>query len=177
MKVVLSPLDAVWQAMEHLEERQCVARRTDLLAAALGRDPGRHSHEELEAAIDRLRRDRHLADTNSGDMTTRQPLRSERAMIAALRDRRPEALASAQDITAQLEATSLTDGQRDAVRTILLSDNRIVVVQGFAGTGKTRMLKEVVQLAGDRPVIGLAPSSAAARILALEAGIDTTTLQ
>ena len=39
------------------------------------------------------------------------------------------------------------------------------------------MLKEVVRLAEDRPVIGLAPSSAAARVLALEAGIGTTTLQ
>ena len=177
MDAVLSPLDAVWQAMEHLEERQCVFRRTDLLAAALGRDPGRHSHEELEAAIDRLRRDRHLADTTSGDLTTRQTLRAERAVIAAMREGRSAPLASAQDVTAQLDATTLTDGQRDAVRTILLSENRIVGIQGFAGTGKTRMLKEVVRLAGDRPVIGLAPSSAAARVLALEAGIGTTTLQ
>ena len=173
----LSPLEAVWQAMEHLEERQCVFRRTDLLAAALGRDPGRHSHEELEAAIDRLRRDRHLADTSSGDLTTRQTLRAERAVIAAMREGRSAPLANAQDVTAQLDATSLTDGQRNAVRTILLTDNRIVGVQGFAGTGKTRMLKEVVRLAEDRPVIGLAPSSAAARVMALEAGIGTTTLQ
>ena len=177
MDAVLSPLEAVWQAMEHLEERQCVFRRTDLLAAALGRDPGRHSHEELETAIDRLRRDRHLVDTTSGDMTTRQTLRAERAVIAAMREGRSAPLANAQDVTAQLDATSLTDGQRNAVRTILLSEHRMVGIQGFAGTGKTRMLKEVVRLAGDRPVIGLAPSSAAARVLALEAGIGTTTLQ
>ncbi len=174
---VLSPLEAVWQAMDHLEERQCVFRRTDLLAAALGRDPGRHSHKELEAAIDQLRRDRHLVETTSGDLTTRRTLRAERAVITAMREGRSAPLANAQDITAQLEATSLTDGQRDAVRTILLSGNRIVGVQGFAGTGKTRMLREVVRLAGDHPVIGLAPSSAAARVLALEAGIGTTTLQ
>ncbi len=39
------------------------------------------------------------------------------------------------------------------------------------------MLREVVRLAGGRPVIGLAPSAAAARILSLETGIGTTTLQ
>ncbi|WP_049641144.1 MobF family relaxase [Candidatus Rhodobacter oscarellae] len=177
MNAVLSPLEAVWHAMEHLEERQCVFRRTDLLAAALGREPGRHSHEELEAAIDRLRRDRHLVDTTSGDMTTRQTLRAERTVIATMREGRSAPLANALEVTAQLDATSLTDGQRNAVRTILLSEDRIVGVQGFAGTGKTRMLKEVVRLAGDRSVIGLAPSSAAARVLALEAGIGTTTLQ
>ncbi|MYG52277.1 MAG: relaxase domain-containing protein, partial [Rhodospirillaceae bacterium] len=175
----LSSLEAVWQATAHLEERQCVFRRTDLLAAALGRDPGRHSHGELEAAIDRLREDRNLVDTKSGDLTTRQTLEAERDVIAAMREVRGRAapLADERDVSARLEATSLTDGQRDAVRTILLSEDRIVGVQGFAGTGKTRMLKEVVRLAGDRPVIGLAPSSAAARVLALEAGIGTTTLQ
>ena len=175
----LSPLEAVWQATEHLEERHCVFRRTDLLAAALGRDPGRHSHGELEAAIDRLRRDRHLVDTKSGDLTTRQTLEAERDVIAAMRQGRGKAAAlpDERDVSARLEGTTLTDGQRDAVRTILLSKDSIVGVQGFAGTGKTRMLKEVVRLAGDHPVIGLAPSSAAARVMALEAGIGTTTLQ
>ena len=175
----LSPLEAVWQATAHLEERRCVFRRTDLLAAALGRDPGRHSHGELEAAIDRLRGDRNLVDTKSGDLTTRRTLEAERDVIAAMREGRGRAapLANERDVAARLETASLTDGQRDAVRTILQSKDSIVGVQGFAGTGKTRMLKEVVRLAGDRLVIGLAPSSAAARVMALEAGIGTTTLQ
>ena len=175
----LSPLEAAWEAMQHLEERRSVFRRTDLLAAALGRDPGRHSHGELEAAIDRLRRDRHLADTRSGDLTTRRTLQAEREVIAAMREGQGRAapLADEGAVAARLDGTALTDGQRDAVRTILLSNDRTVGVQGFAGTGKTRMLKEIVRLAGDRPVIGLAPSSAAARVLALEAGIGTATLQ
>jgi len=177
VNAALDPLEAAWQAMDHLEERQCVFRRTDLLAAALGRDPGRHSHQDLEAAIDHLRRDRHLVETTSGDLTTRRTLRAERAVIAAMRDSRSAPLARAQEVAARLAATALTEGQRDAVRTILLSEQGIVGVQGFAGTGKTRMLREVVRLAGERPVIGLAPSSAAARVLALEAGIGTTTLQ
>ena len=36
---------------------------------------------------------------------------------------------------------------------------------------------EIVRLAGDRPVFGLAPSSAAARVLEVGIGIGTTTLQ
>ncbi len=132
-----------------------------------------------EAAIDRLRRDGRLVDTKAGDLTTRRTLEAERAVVAAMRAGRGMGapLADEGAVSARLNATSLTDGQRDAVRTVLLSDDLTVGVQGFAGTGKTRMLREVVRLAGDRPVIGLAPSSAAARVLALEAGIGTMTLQ
>ena len=53
----------------------------------------------------------------------------------------------------------------------------MVGVQGFAGTGKTRMLNEVAKLAGGRQVFGLAPSSEAARVLGVEGGIGVTTLQ
>ncbi len=163
--------------MQHLEERQSLFRRSDLLAAALGRDPGRHTHEELDAAIDRVQQDGHLVTTTKGDLTTRTTLRAERDVITAMQTDRAEQLATVHDVMIDLNTASLTAGQKDAVRTILCSHNRIVGVQGFAGTGKTRMVKEVVRLAGDHLVIGLAPSSAAARVLSLETGMGTTTLQ
>ena len=53
----------------------------------------------------------------------------------------------------------------------------IVGVQGRAGTGKTTMLRQVRELAGDRQVIGLAPSAAAARVLERESDIHARTLQ
>ena len=71
----------------------------------------------------------------------------------------------------------LTEGQKEAVRLILRSPDPVVGVQGFAGTGKTRMLNEVAKLAGGRQVFGLAPSSSAARVLGVEGGIGVTTLQ
>ena len=63
------------------------------------------------------------------------------------------------------------------MRLILRSPDPVVGVQGFAGTGKTRMLNEVAKLAGGRQVFGLAPSSEAARVLGVEGGIGVTTLQ
>ena len=63
----------------------------------------------------------------------------------------------------------------------------MVGVQGHAGSGKTTMLREVKELLGDtraadtraeeRKIKGLAPSAAAARVLARETGIPTRTLQ
>ena len=174
-----SPLEAAWQALYHLEERDCVFRPQDLLAAALGRDPGRHSHTDLQAAIGRLEKDGHLVRTKSGDFTTRRTLRAEKEIIALMCEGRgmSKVLADPVTVARHLDSVPLTDGQREAVGRILLSDDSVIGVQGFAGTGKTRMLNEIVRLAGDRLVFGLAPSSAAARVLATESGIGTTTLQ
>ena len=61
-----TPLEAAWQAVDHLEERHAVFRESDLLAAALGREPGRHTHVDLQAEIDRLREDGHLVAAGEG---------------------------------------------------------------------------------------------------------------
>ena len=52
--------EAVWRAVEHLEERSSVFAAGDIAAHALGQAPGRYSVEEAEAAIEELRRDKHL---------------------------------------------------------------------------------------------------------------------
>ena len=174
-----TPLEAVWQAVDHLEERHAVFPESDLLAAALGRAPGRHTHGELETEIACLKRDGHLVEAGEGALTTRRTLRAEKEVVRRMKRgvgaARP--LADEEDVSKRLSATVLTDGQKEAVRLVLLSLDPTVAVQGFAGTGKTRMLNEVAGLAGDRRVFGLAPSAAAARVLAVEGGIGATTLQ
>ena len=174
-----SALEAAWQALEHLEERHAVFRPQELLATALGRDPGRHAHTELVAAIGQLEKDGHLVRTKAGDYTTRRALKAEKEVVSLMREGRGKAgpLVEAAPAAAQLAAASLTDGQREAASHILLADDAVIGVQGFAGTGKTRMLSEIVRLAGAERVFGLAPSSAAARVLGMEAGIGATTLQ
>ena len=88
-----------------------------------------------------------------------------------------EAIVPVRAIERKLEGTTLTAGQQEALRLILGEGDAVVGVQGYAGTGKTTMLREVVDLAGTANVIGLAPSSSAARTLGREAGIATRTLQ
>ena len=71
-------LEAVWQAVDHLEERHAVFGESDLLAAALGREPGRHTHVDLRTEIGRLREDGHLVAAGDGALTTRRTLRAEK---------------------------------------------------------------------------------------------------
>ena len=108
----------------------------------------------------------------------RRAIADEKALMAWAQGARDAGtpLADEAAVEARLAATRLTRGQRDAVRLIVRSPHRAVAVQGFAGTGKTSMMREVVGLARDRAVFGLAPSAAAARVLGREAGIAARTV-
>ena len=63
----------------------------------------------------------------------------------------------------RLARTTLTDGQKDSIQTSLTGKGQFVGVQGYAGTGKTYMLKQLAKEA-DRAgykIEGLAPSKQA----------------
>ncbi|OZA13577.1 MAG: hypothetical protein B7Y02_05830, partial [Rhodobacterales bacterium 17-64-5] len=66
-----------------------------------------------------------------------------------------------------LEDTTLTEGQRDAVRVGLTGTSRFVGVQGYAGTGKTFMVESLRRYAekAGYELIGLAPSGRAVEAL------------
>ena len=178
----LSVREIVWRAVEHLSERASVFRESDIRAIALSHAPGRHALAEIDAAVTGLMADGHLVEANmrgGRSFVTDGALRSEREILARMRDGMgmAKALATEERVSERLGQTVLTEGQKEAVRTILLSRDRIVAVQGAAGTGKTTMLSEALGLLGDRPAILLAPSAAAARVLARETGARARTLQ
>ncbi len=186
-RTVLPPvptaLEIAWRSMRHLEERQSVFAASELETLALQHSPGRHSIEAVREAIGMLVRDAHLVEATlrraDRAFVTDRALKAERALIAMMRAGMGAgaALCGPAKAEAHLAGAGLTDDQADAVRTVLLAEDRVVGVQGRAGTGKTRMLAHVRELAGGRFVLGLAPSSAAAGTLAREAGMHARTLQ
>ena len=183
LPAVPSALKIAWQAMRHLEERQSVFAASHLEAIALGHSPGRHTLEDIRGAIARLVTDAHLVEArlrnSDRSFVTDRALKAERAVFAAMKAGigNGMALTSETAVAALLPVAGLTEGQEEAVRTILLTPDRIVGVQGRAGTGKTTMLRHVRELAGKRFVMGLAPSRAAARVLERETGMPAETLQ
>ena len=176
-------LDIVFRAAAHLEERVSVFAAHELRSRALAHSPGIHSIEDIDAAIAQLVDGGHLIRPPRGRIedafVTDRARRSEQEVIARMRDGMDAArpLAGKADVEAALAAGGLTDGQRKAVRTLLLDPHRTVGVQGSAGTGKTTMLRQVIALCGERRVVGLAPSASAAHTLEREAGLPTDTLQ
>ena len=177
--------DAVDWAASHLAERQAVFSRTDLLTAALAWRPGEVAVDAAERAIRSLegRGRLHRAPAlESGDgMTTDRTLADERESIELMKggQHRGRRIMRSWIVQARLHRGPLTSGQKEAVKLILSAKDRVIGVQGYAGTGKTFMLRRAKALAqknGFR-MVGLAPSASAVKTLAGEAGIESETLQ
>ena len=115
------------------------------------------------------------------DLTTDKALADERETIGLMRDGqgRGRAVMRSWMVQAHLHKGPLTQGQREAVKLILSAKDRVVGVQGYAGTGKTTMLNRARALLEKRgfEVKGLAPSASAVKTLGTEAGIESETLQ
>ena len=180
----LSMLEIACLAAAHLEERRSVFAANDLVMRCLAHSPGRYTLRDADEAVAQLLRDGHLMETvrrgvSGRAFVTDRTVRTERGMLALLGEGAGAGgpLTETEPVEARLAASVLTEGQKQAVRTILLNDDLAVGVQGYAGTGKTTMLKEAAALAGDRRVFGLAPSAVAAGVLGREAGIPVRTLQ
>ena len=177
--------EAVAWAMAHLAEREAVFDRAALLASALAWRPGAVSMSGAEREVARLEKTGvlHAADLpGAKDMlTTEKAAAAERetiALVEAGRGRGAPAM-RARAVDKALRNGPLTTGQREAVKLILTDPDRVVGVQSYAGTGKTRMLKRARALYEKRgyEVRGLAPSASAARTLEAKAGIESETLQ
>ena len=176
---------AVAWAVAHLSEREAVFSRTDLLTSALAWNPGKVSIGEAEAAVAQLEKAGTLLAANHpvpGDsLTTDMTVADERETIALMErgQRRVVAPMRGRAVDKALRNGPLTAGQKEAVKLILSGKDRVVGVQGYAGTGKTTMLNRARALLEKRgfEVTGLAPSASAARTLDADAGIASETLQ
>ena len=176
---------AVAWAMTHLSEREAVFSRTNLFAAALAHAPGAVGIGDVEREVAALEKTGTLHAVNvpgaENSLATEKTAGEERETMALMRggQARGRALMRSWQVQGHLNKGPLTAGQKDAVKLILSAKDRVVGVQGYAGTGKTTMLNRARTLAEKKGwrMAGLAPSASAAQTLATEAGIPTETLQ
>ncbi len=177
--------EAVQWAVAHIAERDAVFSRTDLLAAALAFSPGAAPAGEIEREVAALEKTGALHAARlpgmDGLLTTDRALADERetASLMEAGQGRGAVPMRARAVDKALRNGPLTHGQKEAVKLILSANDRTVGVQGYAGTGKTTMLRRARALMEKKgyEVRGLAPSASAARTLESEAGIASETLQ
>ena len=176
---------AVAWAVAHLSEREAVFARADLLASALAHAPGGVTIGEAEREVAALEKAGALHAVSlpgaEDSLATEKTAGEERETVALMHAGQGQGRAAMRGWAVQghLNNGPLTVGQQEAVKLIVSSKDRVVGVQGYAGTGKTTMLARARTLAEKKGwrVMGLAPSASAVKTLSDEAGIESGTLQ
>jgi conjugative relaxase-like TrwC/TraI family protein len=163
---------AAKMAIAHCFERRSVVPERTLLAEAIWRGVGAATAETLESAV----QDQNiLVGEKDGRRlaTTRAVLSEEQRLIDFARDGRGacEPLGDGDHI---FRREWLNEGQRDAVQHVLKSTDRVILIRGSAGVGKTSMMSEAVAAiqAHGKQVFTFAPSAEASRGVLRQEGFD-----
>lgn len=154
---------AVRFAVDHVFATTAVADEKKLLTEALRHGVGRASVAGVRREFARLQLPA-VEQHGRRRVTTPEVLAEEGRMLAFARDGRGTARPLAAP-ERPLKRDWLNAGQRKAVRHVLTSRDRVVLVRGAAGTGKTTLMQEAVEAIRDagKRVTVLAPSAAASR--------------
>lgn len=161
---------AVEHAIGHVFERRSVVPERDLLAAALRQSVG-------QATVEQVKREAESSNLIVGDrdgrrmVTTRGVLDEERKAVEWARAGR----GTCKPFVAKHEGFKrewLNPAQKRAVKHIVESRDRIILVRGAAGSGKTTLMQEAVEAieASGAKVFAFAPSAEASRGTLREAG-------
>lgn len=164
------------QALDHALgkcfERQSAQPERNVLTQVLKRGLGSLTVEQAHRELEEAKTSKRLVAKELGERpycTTREVLDEERAMLQFARDGR----GTCRPINAEPRLSDhLTLEQSAAAKEVLTSGDKVIILRGRAGTGKTTLMKEVVKAArdGGKRVMAFAPSAAASRGLLREEG-------
>ena len=181
---------AVTYARNHVFERSAVQDERSILQAAINRSMAQATYEQVRHEFaQRVQRGEFVAvgpiEGRAAPMyTTAEMIRMEQEIVGRMQSGNqryysdPMLVSPSLRIAIEDRHTELSPAQRELVDDIFVSREKIVGLDGIAGTGKTTTLaviREGVESEGYK-VEGFAPTSRAAQKLA-EAGIGTSTLQ
>jgi conjugative relaxase-like TrwC/TraI family protein len=182
--------ESVTFARENAGEREAVVDKRTVLVDALRRNLALTTYEAVVGEFGRnIENGNFIQITRSpgiDEVTTSRTVAMEQSNIKTVTAGREaqvpilegEQLDSVLSSISERQKITLNDRQRGAVETILSSTDRIIGLEGLAGTGKTTTLS-VLREAAERSgyaVQGFAPTGTAADLLA-ESGIRSSTLQ
>lgn len=181
---------AVSFALRHHEERDASFSLHNVRRTALEHGADGLTIRDLDKQIRLLRnRERiHLdvKDPHAESTTARSISNEVRTQNLVANAGKSAPISNSAMVDHRLRDTGLNDGQRGAVKMVLTSDQRLIGIQGYAGTGKTTMMRSASVLSEDLAraksaksvnILGLAPTHSAVRSLEQGLGHKTQTIQ
>jgi conjugative relaxase-like TrwC/TraI family protein len=167
----ISEMKAMDFAMQHCYERASIVTDKELLRHALRFGVG---DVDVAKIKHQLLRDDLIKETVGGRqwLTTKDVLAEEKRLIDFVQDGKGKFKPFGSG-KYQFQNPKLSDEQRNAVRHVLQSTERVTAIRGGAGTGKTTMMKEAVAAleSNGAKVFTFAPSAEASRgVLRADAG-------
>ncbi len=171
----VSSAQAIAYAEEHVFERRSVVNERVLLREALIHGRGQVTLESLQRAVGARIKTGELI-RNGPKVTSKKTLELEQEMIRLVNEDR-KVFRRWGEVSGIDPA--LSGEQQQVMRAVFESRDRMMIIEGNAGTGKTRTLKEIVSGMErySNAIFACAPSSGAAEILRQEVTSAADTLQ
>ena len=169
---VLATNQSIDYAVKQRFERASVCDERRLLEAALRYAIGDSSISTgmIQQSFDQNDRIIRVRDQGQIKCSTKQVLAEERRMV----DLAQNSIGSVIPFYPSEPLINLTGGQAAAVKKLLVSSDRVFIIQGHAGTGKTTLMKEAVRLieSSGSKVMVVAPTSDASRSVLRTEGFE-----
>lgn len=174
--IKVSAKEAVNQAIKHHEERLSAFKENDVKAFALKLSYGsllpEHIDQEMNKREDIIRAEKDHVPY----MTTARLIKEENTLIQrVVAKKRTKAPINKNYI---IKDKSLTKQQQNVVHQVAGSQDMVVAIHGYAGTGKSRTLKNIDQahIEAGKKTFAIAPSSHATSVLKKNGFSNATTL-
>lgn len=160
---LLTPNQCLDHALSFRFERASVAPERRILETAYRHGIGNAS-VNVDQITDSFKRDRRILTVQEGAQalcTTKDVLREERQMVKLAR----QGQGTLRPLYAVAPPIALEGEQGEAVHHVLTTPNRVSIIRGRAGTGKTTLMREAVRLIEQAgcPVTVVAPTAQTAR--------------
>jgi len=161
-------------AIAHLSEREAAFKKSKVLEVALEKAIGRCDVDALHAALNHAMADWVLISGREGLLTTKEAIGFEERIINTVKCgvNTIEPFLTQEQSFEKLKEARLTQGQKEACQLITTTSDRFIMIQGYAGTGKTTMTKTAIDtieyvtknmIEGGADIIAVAPTHQAVK--------------
>ncbi len=167
-------------AKEVLGDKEVAFNERELLKESLRQSQGSYTLEGLEQEISREKAEGQILSTPDGRLTTEEAVSREQRIIRVVNAGKgtQNPIGSRAEVQAIALEKTFNQGQLRGLDLIGTTEDRIIIIQGDAGVGKSYTLAGARELAEAKElkIRGLAPSAQSAEILESESGIPSQTL-